>query len=257
MTNILWGTYGFQTLFYFSLILIITLEKEKIIRARWFGYCGCMLLMIYNPIMYFVFIFIFGTGSGFIPYYCRLFCLIPIVFVIAYAVVLILQKKSGWKKFCCTLLMLFIIAISGHSAYGESWFIKASNVNKVPADVIEICTFFPESASCIPIMVPTDLTVYMRQMDSRFSMPYGRNQNTDISNQLQSEAQNIELILDYAVETETDYIVSLYTEELLAQYVNWGCEVIGITDKYMVLKQHCPKHISMVAETNITWKNTR
>lgn len=243
MTNTLWGTYGFQALFYVSLILILLLEKRKLMQAGWLGYSACIFLIIYNPIMYFICKYIFGAGSDLTAYYCRLFCLLPIVFAIAYAFTLLMRKTSKWKKLCCTFLLLLTIALNGRSAYGESWFVRASNVNKVPADVIQICALFPAEEDQISIMVPAGLTVYMRQIDSRFRMPYGRYQYADIGSQLQSETQNLETILSYAAETSTDYIVSLYQEELLSQYMDWGCELVGRTDNYMVLKQHCPKWV--------------
>lgn len=242
MTNTHWGAYGFQTLFFFSLLLILVLETKRIRKLGTAGYAILILLIVYNPFTYWICSYIFGT-KALAPYYCRLFCLVPIVFIITYAIVLVLQKISGWKKLCCMLCMLFIIAISGHSAYGEEWFAKASNFNKVPTDVIQICEIFHENEEPISIMVPTDLTAYMRQMDSKFSMPYGRNQKASISNQLQSEAPDVEAILSYSLCNNTDYIVTLYDENILPQYIAWGCEIVGYTNKYVVLKQHYPQWI--------------
>lgn len=239
LTNTLWGSYGFQAFFYYSLFLILILEKEKFRQSVTSWYSICILLMIYNPLMFLTCQYIF-KGRDITAYYCRLFCLIPIVYIIAYAAVLVLKNFSGWKKFAYTLFIIFIIAMNGHSVYGEEWFTKASNYNKVPDDVLQICALFQESKERISIMVPTELTVYMRQIDSNFSMPYGRYQSTDISNQLQNEIQDVEAILNYSAKTKTDYIVTLYTEEILAQYRNWGCETIGSTDKYLVLKTKLP-----------------
>ena len=240
LTNTLWGSYGFQALFYFSLVIILILEKRRLRQIGTWGYSLCILLIIYNPLMYLFCQYIFGAHD-LTAYYCRLFCLVPIVFVIAYAMILVLQRTSGWKKFLCTFLMILIVAASGHSPYGEEWFIRASNSNKVPDDVIQISALFPEEEDSISIMVPSDLTVYMRQIDSRFHMPYGRGENTGISDQMLGETQDVKAILNYAVSWETDYIVTFYTEDVLAQYKNWGCEVVGFTSKYVVLRQHCPK----------------
>ena len=46
MTNTLWGTYGFQALFYVSLILIVLLEKRKLMQAGWLGYSADIDLII-------------------------------------------------------------------------------------------------------------------------------------------------------------------------------------------------------------------
>lgn len=235
MTVTFWGNYGFHTLFYFSLVLILIFEKRKICRAGVLGYSVCILMIIYNPAMYYIYKYFFSYGS-LTAYYCRLFYLIPIVFVIAYAAVLILQRVSGWKRLCCTFLILLVITSSGHIAYSEEYCIRSSNFNKVPVDVVQLCEMFHNNKEPVHIMVPTDLTPYMRQMDSNFSMPYGRYQDTDISNQLQSETPDAAFILKYASDNQTDYIVALYTEATLAQYTACGCEVIGFTDRYIVLK---------------------
>lgn len=238
LTDTLWGNYGFQALFYFSLILVFVLEKKRIRRTAWVWYSVLVLLVIYNPAMYYLCQYIFGP-NGLVAYYCRLFCLIPIVFVITYASVLVLQRTDGWKKLFCTIILILIIAASGHSAYGEEWFTKASNYNKVPDDVLQVSSLFSEKEEHIAIIAPTDLASYMRQIDSRFSMPYAR--GTDISDQLQSETQDIEAILRYATSVGVDYIVTYYTENILSQYLGWGCEVVGFTNRYVVLKQDCPK----------------
>lgn len=243
LTNTLWGGYGFQILFYISLILIMVLERERGRKVETLWYSICILLVIYNPVIYVLFRFFFTGKDTLGAYYCRLFCLIPIVFVIAYAMVLVLKQVSGWKKVGCTVFILLAIAASGHSAYEEDWFIKAENVNKVPEDVRQISNLFQEEES-VSIMAPTDLVSYMRQVDSRFSMPYGRDRSAlEVSDGLQSETPDVEMLLGYAASTETDYLIVLYNEEALEQYMQWGCEVIGYTNRYVVLRQHYPEWI--------------
>lgn len=237
LTNTLWGNYGFQVLFYLSLVLIFIFEQKRIRKAGSAWYSICILLIIYNPVMYILCKYIFSSGD-LRAYYCRLFCLVPIVFVIAYALTLVIKQLSGWKKMCCLFIVLFIIAICGHSPYGETWFVKAVNVNKVPEDVRQICMIFQDYEGVITIMVPPDLTAYMRQMDSNFSMPYGRNENFDISNQLQSETPDVPYVLNYAVSTGTNFVVALNIEEAISKYLLWGCEIEGVTDRYVVLRQH-------------------
>lgn len=235
VTSNVWGNYGFQTLFYLSLILIFVLGKKRFRQFSTLGYSFCILLILYNPITYLVCIYIFQNDNP-LSYYARMFCLLPIVFVIAYAMVLVLLRTSGWKKLFGTLLMLAVIASSGHSAYGEAWFTKASNFNKVPEDVVQLCDIFQEYDAPVSIMVPTDLTAYIRQMDSKFSMPYGRYQNTEISDQLQSKTPNIRVIFDYVLQTDTEYIVALYDENSFGYYIEWNFQMVDYTNQYVVLE---------------------
>lgn len=236
MTNVLWGNYGFQALFYLSLLLILILEQRHQHKVIGFWYSICILLAIYNPIMYNICKYIFASND-LIAYYCRLFCLIPIVFVIAYAFVLLLNHTSEENKIYYIIIIIFILFLCGHDVYREDWFVKASNVNKVPEDVLQINNLFQNQNGPISIMVPNALTVYMRQINSDFSMPYGRNGRLEISCQLESEAPNVQEVLEYATSTETEYIVALYNESARKWYSDAGCIVIGYTDHYMVLQR--------------------
>lgn len=234
LTETLWGNYGFQALFYFSLVLIAILERERLRKVRMLWYPACILLVIYNPVMYFACRDVFFP-SGTLLYYFRMFCLLPIVFVIAHAAVLVLKRVSGRKKLCCTVAILLAIALSGHSQYGEAWFVKARNFNKVPEDVRQICAMFEGTEGKISIMVPTDLTVYMRQTDSDFSMPYGRDGDA-LSNRMQSGTANVVKVMGYAAATGTEYIVTAYSVEMLAEYISRGCEIMGYTERYVVIR---------------------
>ena len=239
VTDTLWGSFAFQSLFYLGILLIMILESEKRQKAGVAWYSVCVLIVIYNPIVYHICRFFFDE-RGMVAYYCRLFCLIPIVFVISYAFVLVLRQTVGWKKFCCVLFVMLVVSISGHSVYSEEWFVKAQNVNKVPEDVRQLSALFEDYEEPIGIMAPTEMVPYIRQIDSKFSLLHGRGEDTTAGNQLQSEAPDIEMLLSYAKSTETDYLMALYTEDVLQQYIQWGCEVVGYTNRYVVLKQHYP-----------------
>ncbi|MGN0495232.1 MAG: MBL fold metallo-hydrolase [Lachnospiraceae bacterium] len=252
LTNAFWGEYSYQILFYLSLILIWLLEKnnEKKVGVLW--YSVFVFFIIYNPLIYYISQVFFTRKSGLVAYYSRLFYLIPAIFIIAYAMVLVLKQTSGRKKVVCTMLIMVVLAIGGHSAYGEDWFVKAQNVNKVPEDVKQVSCMFPGDG-LISIMAPSDLVPYMRQIDSRFSMPYGRDASKfTISNQLQSVAPDVNMVLDYAIETNTEYLVVIYNEEALKLYMQQGCEVIGYTNHYVVIRQPGSKMSDGSQEATVT-----
>lgn len=239
LSELYWGRDGFQTLFFLSLLLIVIFKGSRGEKTGLMWYSVCILLVVYNPITYYVCKFIFKYG-GVIEYYCRLFCLIPVVFLIAYALVLLLKRSSGWKKFCGTLVVLFVVMVSGHNLYQEEWFVKAENVNKVPSDVMQLSALFQEYDGPIEIMAPTELLPYIRQVDSKFSLLYGRGDILTISEELRSEAPDVDMLLSHAKSTGTDYLIVPYREDILQQYIQLGCEVVGYTDRYVVLKQNYP-----------------
>lgn len=242
VTDTLWGGFAFQTLFYLGILLIILLENKRNQKVGVAWYSVCVLLVIYNPILYHI-CKLFFSEQGMLAYYCRLFCLIPIVFVISYAFVLVLRQTTGWKKFCCVLFVMFVVSISGNSIYQEDWFVKAQNVNKVPEDVRQLSALFEEYEEPVKIIAPTELVPYIRQIDSKFSLLHGRGEDTTAGNQLQSEKPDVQMLLSYAKSTGYDYLIAFYNEDTLKEYLQWGCEVVGYTDRYVVLKQHYPKWV--------------
>ncbi len=238
LSNTLWGNFGFQAMFFLGLIIIAVLEQEKWKRNVFVWYPALVLLVIYNPITVYICIWIFGieTMHIFTAYYSRLFSAIPIVFMIAYSLTLLINKLRGWNKLLLTLLSIGVIAINGNSVYQEQWFIKASNYNKVPNDILQICEMFLESEDeQIRIMTPPDLAVYLRQMNSAFSMPYGRGGSRGISDQLESETPNVSAVIQYAVSRDVEYIVCSRSDATLTAFTDLGCEVAGYTDNYAVI----------------------
>lgn len=242
VTNTFWGDFAFQILFYFGILLIMILESKKRQKAGVVWYSVCILLVIYNPVVYHI-CKLFFNEKVILAYYCRLFCLIPIVFVISYALVLVLRQTVGWKKFCCVLFVMFIVSIGGQSIYSEDWFIKAQNVNKVPEDVRQLSILFEEYEEPVRIIAPTELVPYIRQIDSKFSLLHGRGEYTGAGDQLQSETPDIQMLLSHAKSTGYDYLMALYNEDSLKEYLQWGCEVVGYTNRYVVLKQNYPNWV--------------
>lgn len=236
LTNLYWGIYSFQILFFLGLILIFILEKDKQKKSIFVGYSVVILLGIYNPLTLWICRWIFGNFD-FQAYYCRLFSIIPIIFVIAYAFVLVLNQIKGWKKLFLTLCLMTVIVIGGNNVYQADWFEHASNFNKVPKDVLQICKIFENSESDqIRIMVPGDLSVYMRQVNSAFSMPYDRYGASGIENQLVCDEPDVLAVLQYAKERNVSYIVCAKSDVILESFEEEGCKVLGYTDRYAVLE---------------------
>ena len=242
MTKDYWGSFGFALLFAVGIIVIFILEKEKIKRYAFLWYSLVVLVFIYNPITLFL-SRKFLEPTTFDQYYLRFFSLVPVMVVIAYMFTLLATKLTGVKKLAGVIAACLIIAILGNCIYTEDWFTKAENRNKVPQDVVTICDIFADyEGDVIRIMAPQDIAVYLRQMDSRFSMPYSRSL-PDEAYELTNEKPEPLEVAKYAKENNVSFVVVSAVENILNTYLNYGFQLYGRTAHYAVLIPYQPQWI--------------
>lgn len=242
ITKDYWGDFRFPVLFFLGLLGILVFEKEKIKRYSFLWYTVLIFVFIYNPITVFVCNHILEK-STYHQYYTRFFSLIPVLIIIAYGYTLLLNKLDGVKKLMGLLVMMVVIGLLGNSIYSEDWYTKASNRNKVPQDVVTICDLFADyDGDSIRIMAPQSLAVYLRQMDSRFSMPYSRS-IPDEAYELTNQKPNPQVIVDYCKEQNVDFVIVSAVESTLNTYLNYGFELYGRTPYYAVLRPNDPDWI--------------
>ena len=239
VTTDYWGSWFFPLLFIAGLIGILLLEKEKIKRYTFLWYSIVVLVFIYNPITLFVSRKVLEETT-FDQYYLRFFTLLPVMLVIAYMLTLVLKKLSGIKKLGGLIVICVVIALAGNCIYTEDWYTKAENRNKVPQDVVTICDLFADyEGDQIRIMAPQDIAVYLRQMDSRFSMPYSRSL-PDEAYELTNEKPDASAVVKYAKKKDVDYVVVSAIPDILNAYLNYGFTLYGRTANYAVLMPNDP-----------------
>ncbi len=228
-----WGNSAYETLFYLCVALIFLKEKNKYKKIT-FGYYPLIIMIgIYNPITVLFATKVFGTDL-LIAYYCRMFMMMPIAFCIAYGLIIILRGTEGRKKMFFSFALALIIIISGKCVYSEDWFIKADNFNKIPNDVIELSALINEEAT---IMVPNDLSSYVRQYDSRLHLAYGRYAaNEKIAIQVSSDNPDINYIVNYGKEHDCEYVVCLNKQDIIDGFIASGCFEYGYTDNYVIIQ---------------------
>ena len=237
-----WGSLAFPLLFFAGLVVILILEKDKIKRYTFLWYSLLVLVFIYNPLTLVICNLILEKTT-FNQYYLRFFTLLPVLVVIAYMFTLLINKLSGIRKLVATLVVCGLIALAGNCIYTQDWFSKAENRNKVPQDVVTICDLFADyEGASIRIMAPQDIAVYLRQMDSRFSMPYARSL-PDEAYELTNEDPDIAAVVDYTKENNVDYVVVSAVDNILNAYLNYGFILYGRTAYYAVLEPNDPDWI--------------
>lgn len=119
--------------FLFSLVYLFFREKRKPRRIL-FVYVPVILLVLYfNPLFAKFFSFL---GD---EIYFRLCWLLPVVLVLAYTVLSVLQELAGKKKRVFAVAACLLIVISGKLVYSNPLFERAENIYHMPQEVVDIC----------------------------------------------------------------------------------------------------------------------
>lgn len=234
ITQTFWGGYGFAILFSLAIIAILFLIRDKRGKYMLAWYSLLILFFVYNPVTLFVSRKIFEETT-FQQYYLRFYSLIPVAVIIALGGTLVINKFQGAKKLLATAVLGLLIVLLGNCLYNESWFTKAENRNKVPQDVVTICDIFADyEGDHIHIMAPQGVAVYLRQMDSRFWMPYARNL-PDEAYELTNPKPNPAIVAQYCKDNEVEYVVVSAADTILNTYLNYGFKLYGRTPYYAIL----------------------
>lgn len=233
-TKTYWGSIAFLALFTIAVAVVLFLENDKKKQHTFIWYSGIVLLFIYNPVTYLACRFVFRDPETFQQYFMRFYSLIPVFAIIAYAMTLGLSKLSGNKKLIGLVACLFVFAVAGNLVYRNDWYTKAENSQKVPQDVLELVEIFQEdidAGKTIHMLAPSELAVYIRQIESKFSLPYTR-QAEPIDAELVSKVPNAADVLDYAAGEKCKYVVTIKNPSTATAFKHAGFKKYKSTTNY-------------------------
>ena len=123
VNEVLWGESIFQYWFYINLVIILLLEKRRTYRIIFAWFPIVFYIVIFNPVSYKVMSKIFPWDLQ--AYYCRLFSIIPILYVIGVGIVLLLAKLKNAYKLIAVLCISFLIVFKGINVYSQDWIMRA------------------------------------------------------------------------------------------------------------------------------------
>ncbi len=234
-----WGDYFFRYAFYASLLIIVFMVKNKPAKAIYANYPIILLTLIYSPIGYQISNYFF---YGIWQYYCRLYSMIPVLYSIAFGIILLLDKIKGIVKLGAVASICAFIVFNGSYVYNQPWMKKAENLEKVPSAIVHISKFMHEydEDKTINIVFPSTLSTYSRQYDASFITPYTRldGYETTLSKQLISDKQDVSLILLEAGDAGCDYVVTFDWPIIREKWANNGYTQIFNVRGYDVYDIH-------------------
>ena len=228
-----WGQSRYQLLLYLSIGIILLVEKNFWKKATFAWYAILCFIGLMNPLTVKITSRIWGEN---VAYYCRQISLIPIFVIIAYGMVLVLRRFRKKYKILIVVCVSLCICVNGQIIYGEGWYTKAENFNKIPDEVIEIADFFQNQEKKIRVAAPTSLSAYLRQCYNIIQLQgrYANDQN--IESELQSDEPDADAVMQYAGENECDYIVVKGQDDIRNIYETAGYIECFRTKNYLVYK---------------------
>lgn len=216
--QVLWGTYAYQGLFYMGLLVILCRSRSRWKKLVYSVYSIIVIFGLLNPITIIAAEKIWGTS---IAYYCRLFSMIQIIAVIAYALVLLISRFSSLMKLLAVCCIIAVMFIGGSYVYSQDWFEKAENIEKIPDDVKIISEAF-EKINDVTIAAPNSLTSYIRQYDASIHMITGRDDDSELARQLDSDTPDVEYIMRAAGMEGAEFIVVHNREDVIGRFNEKG-----------------------------------
>lgn len=240
--NWFWGTGHYEILFLISLLYIFIMEKDIRNKQMLFWYSVIILFIILNPLFASGVKIFFSIESG---VYVRLFLLMPIHIVIAYAMLKLLEHvKPFSEKIKLFVGFLVLLLLSGTTYYQEGLFLQADNLMKIPNETIEVCNILESDSDAVKVIAPAELLPYIRQYDANILLCYGRNGSSNDSERTQSlyaqfESSEIDVgnIVSELRELECHYIVYYKNDAIVNRFIDNGYFFIGETENYVILKE--------------------
>lgn len=221
--------------FVVALIYLFLNEKQKPKRIVLVYMPIIMLVLYFNPLFASLFCKIVGSEI-----YFRICWLMPVIIVIAYSAVSIFSRLKGKKQFLFAVAAMVVIALSGKLIYSNSLYSRAENIYHVPDSVVHICDSIVVPGREVMAVFPSELLLYVRQYSPVVCMPYGRDALMGYYNEfydaMERETIDLEEIVPLAREKQCHYIVLREEREILGDPREFGWEIFGRTDGYVIYR---------------------
>lgn len=238
------GTGMYMVLYVISLLYIHITRHSKNNMILFCNYSLLMIAVIFNPLIAHIIITFIEDQV-----YWRIFWILPMNFIIAYAATEIIVKISEkQKKIIVLITLITILSLGGKFIFTSANYSIPSNWYKLPAQTIEVCNIIEnDSSGEIRVVVPAELTSSIRQYDANINMVYGREGNIFVYDSTYRDRLTIyALMLEYAMDLqslsksmnvfECNYIVFNKSKSLSVAPESVGFQYVASTDLYVIYR---------------------
>lgn len=163
---------GYLILF-LMVLLFIVLKGTEMEKNIFLPPMGVLLVTIFNPVVPVVMNHIFDVNKE----YYRFFWIAPIILVISFGCVKILDNTKGILKIITALLLVVVLVCTGKFVYKDG-FIKSPNIYKMPTEIPQISQMIHEdSKTDYPRAIfEYDFEMCIRQYDPAILLTIGRDE---------------------------------------------------------------------------------
>lgn len=231
LNQLFWENSAFFILMLLSVIFILADGKEDARGKRMAWYTVLVLiLVIWNPVVASHATIFFGEDMR---AYLRIFYLLPLMPLIAYAGTKVYEKAAQNHKLTkkiLTFLVLCITIISCGGIYDSSMYREASNIYKIDQDAIDISNLINDDSGnrSVTAVLPSTEDVY-----------YGIRQYTGniVVVGTSDDIQETQALSEMMDTTDFEYIVFQKDNEILSGAEQTGLEEVGSSENYTVFKK--------------------
>lgn len=230
------GTGCYTILFVLSLIYLGFTEEDKRVKTIFVYIPAIMLLLFFVPVFYMLYNRL-DEGT-----YYRILWLMPMTVVIAYAGC----KAIGHHIKLGVIIGCIVLAISGTYVYNSQYITKAENPYHLPQETIEICEMIrpAEGEERVWALFPAEQVHFVRQYTTTIQMPFGRDNLVEswdriihpLYTLLQQDVIPVDELSKLSIESYCNYIILLKTMEVEGDLEEYGIELIGETENYLVYR---------------------
>ena len=232
------GTGYYTILFVLALIYLGFTEEDKRVRTILVYIPAIMMVLFFLPVFYMLYNQL-DEGT-----YYRILWLMPMTVVIAYAGC----KLIGHHVKLGVLIACIVIVISGTYVYNSPYISKAQNPYHLPQETVEICEMIrpAEGEERVWAVFPAEQVHFVRQYTTTIQMPYGRESieaswdfeciKNPLYVLLQKEVIPAEELSELSIEYYCNYIVLLKSMKVEGDLQEYGIELIGETENYLVYR---------------------
>lgn len=227
---------GLVVVWFLVAIAFLYFTEKRKERRIFFIYMPVVILLIYfNPLFYHIFFQLLGNEI-----YFRICWMLPVILVIAYAAVCLIERTGGkWQILSSSLVIAFVM-ISGRLVYTNPLYRVAENEYHVPEAVVEICDTVHTPGREVLVVFPPELILYVRQYDPTVCMPYGRDYTSVPSallrEQMEAEVYHLAELAPYVEESHSHFIVLDEKKEILGNPQDYGWNMVNSTLGYSVYR---------------------
>lgn len=238
------GVGSCMLIFFVSLLYIYIIESRKDTRSLLCYYPLITLLVVFNPLIAYIIIKLIEEQV-----YWRMFWILPITCVVAYAATaMVVRVSEKPKKIVAIIALTAIIIMGGKFIFTSDNYSKPSNWYKLPAQTIEVCNIIEnDSKGDIRVVVPEELGVSLRQYDANIQMVYGRDgyvnsydstyyDRNALYTLMQQSGLDMDLISYYMKKFQCNYLVFCKTVLLIGNLESYGYQYVASTDSYDIYR---------------------